>query len=78
VRQSINWIFLFILPTDKVCDIARGNCDGFKNFKVDGNEIIVSIGWMVWAIVNDAGGKWLGIWVVPSNCLSHIIAYLYL
>ncbi|KAF8236371.1 hypothetical protein L208DRAFT_1457659 [Tricholoma matsutake] len=22
--------------------------------------------------------RWLGIWVVPSNCLGHIIAYLYL
>lgn len=47
-------------------------------WSADGHDKLNGIGFPVWAIVDDAVGRWLGIWVVPSNHLGHIIAYLYL
>ncbi|KAK2459393.1 hypothetical protein APHAL10511_008591 [Amanita phalloides] len=47
-------------------------------WSADGHDKLNGIGFPVWAIVDDAVGKWLGVWVVPSNHLGNIIAYLYL
>lgn len=49
-----------------------------ERWSADGHDKLNGIGFPVWVIVDDAVGKWLGIWVVPSNRLGHIIAYLYL
>jgi hypothetical protein len=49
-----------------------------ERWSADGHDKLNGIGFPVWAIVDDAVGRWLGIWVVPSNRLGHIIAYLYL
>jgi len=44
----------------------------------DGHDKLYKIGFPVWAIIDDATGKWLGAWVVPSNRLNVIIGYLFL
>jgi hypothetical protein len=44
----------------------------------DGHDKLYKIGFPIWAIVDDATGKWLGAWVVPSNRLNVIVAYLFL
>lgn len=49
-----------------------------ERWSADGHDKLNGIGFPVWAIVDDAVGRWLGVWVVPSNRLGHIIAYLYL
>ena len=49
-----------------------------ERWSADGHDKLNGIGFPVWAIVDDAVGKWLGVWVVLSNHLGHIIAYLYL
>ena len=49
-----------------------------ERWAADGHDKLYSIGFPVWAIVDDATGKWLGAWVVPSNRLAQIVAYLFL
>lgn len=44
----------------------------------DGHDKLYNIGFPIWAIVDDATGKWLAGWVIPSNRLGLIIGYLYL
>ena len=44
----------------------------------DGHDKLYSIGFLIWALVDDATGKWLGAWVVPSNRIGNIISYLFL
>ena len=44
----------------------------------DGHDKLYRIGFPVWADVDDATAKWLGAWIVPSNRMGHIVAYLYL
>jgi hypothetical protein len=44
----------------------------------DGHDKLYKIGFPIWAVVDDATGKWLGAWVVPSNRMAKIIAYLFL
>ena len=44
----------------------------------DGHDKLYKIGFPIWAIVDDATGKWLGAWVVPSNRLNVIVVYLFL
>jgi len=44
----------------------------------DGHDKLYKIRFPIWAVVNDATGKWLGAWVVPSNQTGNIIAYLWL
>ncbi len=45
----------------------------------DGHDKLYSIGFPIWAIVDDhATGKWLDGDVVPSNRLGYIVAYLFL
>lgn len=44
----------------------------------DGHDKLYKIGFPIYAIVDDATGKWLGAWIVPSNRLGKTIAYLFL
>jgi hypothetical protein len=44
----------------------------------DGHDKLYSIGFPIWAVVDEATSKWLGGWVVPSNRLAHVIGYLFL
>lgn len=44
----------------------------------DGHDKLYSINFPVWAVVDDATTKGLGAWVVPSNRIGIIIAYLFL
>ncbi len=49
-----------------------------ERWAADGHDKLYSIGFPIWAIVDDATGKWLGAYVVPSNRLGNIITYLFL
>ncbi|KAM6499101.1 hypothetical protein JOM56_004609 [Amanita muscaria] len=49
-----------------------------EHWAADGHDKLYKIGFPIWAIVDDATGKWLGAWVVPSNRTGNIIAYLWL
>jgi len=44
----------------------------------DGHDKLYKIGFPIWAIIEDATGKWLGGWAVPSNRTGNIVAYLWL
>lgn len=44
----------------------------------DGHDKLYSIGFPIWAIVDDGTSKWLGAWVVPSNRMGIIVAYCFL
>lgn len=44
----------------------------------DGHDKMYSIGFPIWAVVDDATAKMLGAWVLPSNRMAHIIAYCFL
>ena len=44
----------------------------------DGHNKLYKISFPVWAMVDDAMSKWLGAWVVPSNRMGEIVAYLFL
>ena len=44
----------------------------------DGHDKLYCIGFPIWAVVDDATAKWLGAWVVPSNRMGVVVAYLYL
>ncbi|TFY75926.1 hypothetical protein EWM64_g8088 [Hericium alpestre] len=49
-----------------------------ERWSADGHDKLYSIGFPVWAVVDDATSKWLGAWIVPSNRLGVIIAYCFL
>lgn len=49
-----------------------------ERWAADGHDKLYSIGFPIWAIVDDASSKWLGAWVVPSNRVGNIVAYLFL
>jgi hypothetical protein len=49
-----------------------------ERWSADGHDKLYKIGFPVWAIVDDATGKWLEGWVVLSNRMGDIIGYLYL
>lgn len=44
----------------------------------DGHDKLYSIGFPIWGVVDDASSRWLGAWVVPSNRMGSIVAYLFL
>ena len=44
----------------------------------DGHDKLYKIGFPVWGVVDDATGKWLDGWVVPSNRFGMIVGYLFL
>lgn len=44
----------------------------------EGHGKLFRIGFPIWVVVDDATGKWLDAWVVPSNRMGHIVGYLFL
>ena len=49
-----------------------------EHWSGDGHDKLYKIGFPIWAVVDDATGRWLGAWVVPSNRMGDLIGYLYL
>ena len=49
-----------------------------ERWSADGHDKLYGIGFPIWAIVDDATGRWLNVWVVPSNRMGRTIAYLFL
>lgn len=47
-------------------------------WSADGHDKLYKIGFPVYGFVDDATGKWLDAWVVPSNRFGTIIGYLFL
>jgi hypothetical protein len=44
----------------------------------DGHDKLYSIGFPIWGVVDDASSRWLGAWVVPSNRMGSVVAYIFL
>jgi hypothetical protein len=44
----------------------------------DGHDKLYKIGFPIWAVVDFASGMYLGGWVLPSNRLAVLVAYLFL
>jgi hypothetical protein len=59
----------------RVALVALGPHD---EWSCDGHDKLVKFGFPIWGIRDKWCGKWLGLWVVPNNCLKLVIAYLYL
>lgn len=49
-----------------------------ERWSADGHDKLYGIGFPVWAIVDDATGRWLDAWVVPSNRMGGVVLYLFL
>jgi hypothetical protein len=49
-----------------------------ERWSADGHDKLYGIGFLVWAIVNGATGRWLDVWVVSSNCMGSVVLYLFL
>lgn len=49
-----------------------------ERWLADGHDKLNSIGFPLYAFVDDATGWWLGVWVLPSNWFGDVITYLYL
>ena len=49
-----------------------------QRWSADGHDKLYKIGFPIWAIVDDATGRWLDAWVVPSNRMGDVVAYLFL
>ncbi|KAJ7474431.1 hypothetical protein B0H11DRAFT_2158685 [Mycena galericulata] len=62
----------------KVFRVAKYPIGIHQRWSCDGHDKLYKIGFPVWAIVDDATGKILKAWVVPSNRIGDIIGYLYL
>ena len=62
----------------KILRIAKNPVGIHEHWAGDGHDKLYSIGFPIWAVVDDATSKWLGAWVVPSNRLGNIIGYLFL
>ncbi|KAF8168900.1 hypothetical protein BJ912DRAFT_862426, partial [Pholiota molesta] len=66
-------------PGAKKIPRTRKNPIGIhERWSGDGHDKLNSIGFPIWAVVDEATSKWLGGWVLPSNRLGTIIAYVYL
>ena len=62
----------------KIPHVIKNPVGIHEHWSGDGHDKLYNIGFPIWAIVDDATGKWLAGWVVPSNRLGLIIGYLYL
>ena len=66
-------------PTAKCIHRVKKHPIGIhQRWSADGHDKLYKIGFPIWAIVDDATGKWLGAWVVPSNRMGNVVAYLWL
>ena len=62
----------------KILRIVKNPVGIHERWAGDGHDKLYSIGFPIWAVVDDATSKWLGAWVVPSNRMGNIIGYLFL
>ena len=49
-----------------------------EQWSADGHDKLYGIGFPIWAIVDDATGRWLDAWVTPSNRMGGVVLYLFL
>jgi hypothetical protein len=71
--------FLLRDPTLKtIKQVQKAPLGIHGRWSADGHDKLYRIGFPIWAVVDDATGKWLGAWVVPSNHNANIVAYLFL
>ena len=62
----------------KILRIPKNPVGIHERWAGDGHDKLYSIGFPIWAVVDDTTSKWLGAWVVPSNRMGNIIGYLFL
>ncbi|KAJ7208423.1 hypothetical protein B0H12DRAFT_1205974 [Mycena haematopus] len=62
----------------KIFRVAKFPLGIHERWSGDGHDKLYKIGFPVWMMVDDATGKVLKAWVVPSNRMGDIIAYLFL
>ena len=62
----------------KILRVKKNSIGIHERWAGDGHDKLYGIGFPIWAVVDDATGKWLDAWVVPSNRMGHIIGYLFL
>jgi len=43
----------------------------------DGHDKLYEIGFLIWAVIDDATARWLAAWVVPSNRMGDVIGYFF-
>ncbi len=66
-------------PNSKTIPRVKKNPVAINNrWAGDGHDKLYSIGFAIWAVVEDASSKWLGGWVLPTNRIGFLIAYVYL
>ena len=71
--------FKLRVPTaKKILRVPKVSIGIHNRWAGDGHDKLYSIGFPIWAVVDDATSKWLGAWVVPSNRLADIVAYCFL
>jgi hypothetical protein len=64
--------------TKKILRFPKNPIGINERWSADGHDKLNCIGFPVWAVVDDATARWLGLWVVPNNRLGDVIVYLYL
>ena len=62
----------------KILRVKKNPIGIHERWAGDGHDKLFRIGFPIWAVVDDATGKWLDAWVVPSNRMGHIVGYLFL
>ncbi|KAJ7783955.1 hypothetical protein DFH07DRAFT_727199, partial [Mycena maculata] len=62
----------------KVFRVAKYPIGIHQRWLCDGHDKMYKIGYPIWAIVDDATGKILKAWVVPSNRIRDIIGHMYI
>jgi len=62
----------------KIVHIAKVPIGIHERWACDGHDKLYKIGFPIWAIADDATGKWFDAWAVPSNRSNEIIGYLFL
>jgi hypothetical protein len=62
----------------KVLRVKTGPLGVHERWGADGHDKLNSIGFPVYAFIDDATGYWLGAWVVPNNRIAAVIGYLFL
>jgi hypothetical protein len=62
----------------KIIRVAKVPIGIHERWAADRHDKLYKIGFLIWGIVDDATGRWLDGWVVPSNRFADIIGYLFL
>jgi hypothetical protein len=64
--------------TKKICHTQLLALGIHHEWSGDGHDKLSSIRFPIWGVRDKWSSKWLGLWVVPNNCLKLTVAYLYL